>query len=185
VAGLGTFGSFTSTTDASQAVSSGEVKLSLTQHDSLGTTVQANGLVPGDTVQRAFPLTRSNATEKLGTVSLTTDAYKDNQLWNDATNGLKLTMDQCSVPWTKGTGNTLTCTGTGANNTPVLNLNGGAVKVATLPLADVTSTLNARAASSYLRVTLSLPSDAGNEFQGLSNTIKFTCDATQRAGEAR
>ena len=46
------------------------------------------------------------------------------------------------------------------------------------------STLNA-AATSYLRVTLSLPESADNTFQGLSNTIKFTFDATQRTAEAR
>ena len=37
----------------------------------------------------------------------------------------------------------------------------------------------------YLRLTLSLPTSAGDSFQGVSNLLTFTFDATQRAGQAK
>jgi spore coat-associated protein N len=49
-----------------------------------------------------------------------------------------------------------------------------------LDLAAATSALNSTGAASNLRVELVLPSAAGNLFQGLSNTVTFTFDATQR-----
>lgn len=39
VAGLGTYGSFTSTTSASETVTNGKVVIGLNQHSTLGTTV--------------------------------------------------------------------------------------------------------------------------------------------------
>jgi predicted ribosomally synthesized peptide with SipW-like signal peptide len=116
VAGLGTFGAFTDTTSASTSVSSGKVDIGLTQHATLGTTVAAADLVPGDTVQRAVTLTRSVDTEKFGSVLLTTSAGTTNVLSTDATKGLQLTVDECSVAWTKvGATNQLSCSGTTTN----------------------------------------------------------------------
>ena len=73
VAGLGTFGSFTSTTDASAAVASGKVEMTLNGATSAG-LVQATGLVPGDSVQRAITLARSADSETFGSVTMTTTA---------------------------------------------------------------------------------------------------------------
>ena len=184
VAGLGTFGAFTSTTSASEAVSTGKVVLGLTQHASLGTTVAANNLVPGDTVQRAVVLTRSSDTEAFGSVKLTTAGDTTNKLVTDTTDGLKLAVDQCSVAWTKSAGsNTLTCTGTGTTLTSVLTTR--PVVGTNLDLGAATTALNSSAAASNLRITLSLPTTADNGFQGLSNTVAFTFDATQRAATAK
>ena len=102
VAGLGTFGSFTDTTTASQAVSTGIVDIDLTQHATRGLDVAATNLVPGDTIQRAVRLTRSSTTEKFGTVTLSTSGATANLLTTDTANGLKVKVDQCSVPWTPG-----------------------------------------------------------------------------------
>lgn len=177
VAGLGTFGAFTSTTAASAAVANGNVKIELAQHSSLGTTVGATNLVPGDIVQRSVTLTRNANTEAFGSVKLTTTAGTTNLLSTDTTNGLQLTVDQCATPWTKvGTTNELTCAGAVTSVIASRPVVGSAVD-----MAAATSTLNLSGAASNLRIQLVLPAAADNTFQGLANTITFTFDATQRA----
>ena len=52
-----------------------------------------------------------------------------------------------------------------------------------LDLAAATTALNATGAASNLRISLTLPEAADNTFQGLSNTIGFTFDATQRTAQ--
>jgi hypothetical protein len=179
VAGLGTFGSFTSTTSASANTGTGKVVLS-TAASARGLDVGATNLVPGDSVERTVTLTRSSDTEGFGSVKLTTAGTSNNLLTTDATNGLQMKVDQCSVAWTKpANSNALTCSGA---TTPVLAQR--AVIGSALDLSAATTTLNTSAAASNLRVTLSLPTSADNSFQGLSNTISFTFDATQRAAQS-
>jgi spore coat-associated protein N len=181
VAALGTYGSFTSTTSASEAVSTGKVVLNSSAGSVRGLDVAATNLVPGDTVQRSISLARSVDTESFGSVKLTTSAANTNLLTTDATNGLQLKVDQCSVAWVKAAStNDLTCSGT---TTPVVTSR--AVIGSAIDLAAATTTLNGGTAVSNLRVTLTLPTAADNNAQGLSNTVTFTFDATQRAAEAR
>jgi predicted ribosomally synthesized peptide with SipW-like signal peptide len=179
VAGLGTFGSFTDSTSASENVSTGKVDIS-SANGAQGFTMAASNLVPGDTVQRTIVLTRSSDTEKFGTVSLTTTADTNNLLTSDATNGLQLKLEQCDAAWVQGQSNTLTCPG---NTVTVLAQR--AVLGSSVDLGPATNALNAAGAVSNLRATLTLPSTAGNTFQGLTNKVNFTFDATQRAAESR
>jgi len=179
VAAMGTYGSFTSTTSASENVSTGKVVLN-SAAGVRGLSVDALGLVPGDTVQRTVTLTRSNDTDSFGSVKVTTAATSNNLLTTDATNGLQLKIDQCSVAWVKPAGNDLTCSGTTTNvvaQRAVIGTN--------LDLGAATTALNAVGATSNLKVTLTLPTGADNTFQGLTNTVNFTFDATQRTAEAR
>jgi len=179
VAAMGTYGSFTSTTSASENVSTGKVVLN-SAAGVRGLSVDALGLVPGDTVQRTVTLTRSNDTDSFGSVKVTTAATSNNLLTSDATNGLQLKIDQCSVAWVKPAGNDLTCSGTTTNvvaQRAVIGTN--------LDLGAATTALNAVGATSNLKVTLTLPTGADNTFQGLTNTVNFTFDATQRTAEAR
>ncbi|MFC6286840.1 TasA family protein [Nocardioides sp. GCM10027113] len=181
VAGLGTFGAFTSTTAVNGTVTNGKVVLSAAAGPVRGIDIAATDVVPGDTVQRSVTLTRSSDTSAFGSVALTTSGSVSNLLTTDTTNGLQLKIDQCSVAWAKApTTNDLTCAGTTTAviaQRPVIGTG--------LDLGAATTTLNAAGAVSYLRVTLTLPSAAGNTLQGLGNTIGFTFDATQRAAEAR
>lgn len=183
VAGLGTFGAFTSTTSASENVGTGKVVIGLSQHATLGTTVAATNLVPGDVVQRAVTLTRSADTEAFGSVKLTTAGSTANLLTSNVSDGLQLAIDQCTGgTWTKAAStNDLTCTGGTVTSIvaarPVVGTN--------LDLGAATTALNAAGAKSELRLTLSLPATADNNFQGLSNTISFTFDATQRAAQSK
>lgn len=179
VAGLGTFGAFSSTTSASQSVTNGKVILGLTQHPTVGTTVAAANVVPGDTIQRAVTLTRSTDTEAFGSVKLTTTAGTASLLSSDTTNGLQLSVDQCSVAWTKvGATNALTCTG--GTTTSILSTR--PVIQSLLDLGAATTTLNTggtSGGSSFLRLQLVLPGTADNTFQGLSTNVTFTFDAAQ------
>lgn len=180
-AGLGTFGGFSSSTAAEQQVSTGRVVLTSAAQATRGFEVAASNLVPGDTVQRAVQLTRSNETEAFGSVKLTTAAGSSNLLSTDTVNGLRLKVDQCSVAWTKAaSSNELTCGGTTTNLVAQR-----AVVGQNLDLAAATTALNSGAKVANLRAELVLPQAAGNDFQGLSNTITFTFDATQRTADFR
>src|SRR5581483_12336252 len=73
-AGLGTFGSLTSTTSASESVASGTVSIALGASGPANRmSVAATNIVPGDTIQRAVTLTNSG-TSALSGVYLTTNA---------------------------------------------------------------------------------------------------------------
>ena len=181
LATLGTYASFTSTTSASQSLSTGTVTIALgtggTATNRL--TVNASGLVPGDTVQRAVDLTDSG-NQALSAVALTTTAAPSSKLDTDTTNGLQMLIDSCSTSWTEaGTAPAYTYTCGGTRTTvlasgPVITTN------ATLP------GLNSLApgGTDHLRVTLTLPTTADNTFQGLTSTIAYGFTGTQRAGSS-
>ena len=182
VAGLGTFGTFTSTTSTATGVTAGTVTIAL---GTAGTadnrlSIAATGLVPTDTVQRAVTLSNTG-NQDLASLTLTTTASPSSLLDTDATNGLQIKVDRCSVAWTEtGTSApfTYTCS-TGAvpviASRPVI---GSAVSLPSSPA--LTAGGNDR-----LVATLTLPSTASNTFQGLTSTINFTVVATQRAGTAK
>ncbi len=178
VAGLGTYGAFTSSTSASESVNAGRIVLGLADQVQ-GLNVPATGMVPGDSAQRAVQLTRASGSETFGSVTLSTSG--GGVLASDP-NGLKMLVEQCSVPWTKvGSTMALSCSGT---TTTVLSQRAVPMTGQALP-AGVLSAVNGTGASANLRITLSLPLEAGNNLQGASGTIAFTFDATQRAGENR
>ena len=180
VAGLGTFGTFTSTTSASTAVSSGTVAIALGASGAANRlSVGASGLVPGDTVQRAVDLSVTGD-QDLGGVSLSTSAAPSSVLDTDATNGLQMVVDMCSVPWTEsGTSPayTYSCSGTSSTVVATRPVIGGNLAMAGVALAA--------GSTSHLRVTLTLPTAADNTFQGKSSVISFAFTGTQRAGTSR
>jgi hypothetical protein len=178
-AGLGTFGSFTSTTSASAAVNSGTVAIGVGAAGSTDNrlTVAAANIVPGDTIQRAIKLSNTGNSD-LASVSLTTTALTSSLLDTNAGSGLQLAIDKCSTAWTE-TGTvapfTYTCGGT---TTPVL---------ASTPVIGANRALGGLSSltantSDYLRVTLSFPTSADNSFQNQASTINFAFTGQQRAG---
>ncbi len=180
VAGLGTFASFTSSTSASQAISSGSVSIALGATGPANRlTVAASGLVPGDTVQRAVDLT-SSSTDPLGSVTLQTSGTPNNALLTDA-NGLTVKVDKCSVAWTEsGTAPayTYTCSGT---NTSVL----GAGAVGNTTSLSGLAALSSGSSTDHLLVTLALPAAATNALQGLSTSITYAFNGTQRTATSK
>lgn len=177
VAGLGTFGTFTSTTSASTTVSSGTVSISLGTAGSANNrlTVGASNIVPGDTIQRQVTLSDTGTTN-LSSISLTTSAATSTLLDSDTTNGLQMSIQSCPTAWTEsGTAPAYTYTCSGSATTvlvsrPVIGSN--------INLPGLNS-LNAGGVDNLV-VTLSLPTTAGNTFQGLSDQLSFSFTGTQR-----
>ncbi|MHA7197780.1 TasA family protein [Arthrobacter alkaliphilus] len=177
VAGLGTYGAFTSSTSASNTVASGIVNIAL---GATGTTnrlsVAASGLVPGDTVQRVATLTNATGNQNLSAITLTTTAAPTSLLDTNTTMGLQVTVDACSVPWTEaGTAPayTYTCSGTTTSvlaSRPVIGAN--------TALANLTSVTAGH--TDNLRVTLTLPATADNTLQNQTSTIAFNFTGNQR-----
>lgn len=189
IAGLGTFATFTSTTSASQTVSAGTVAIAL---GSAGTSanrlsVNATGIVPGDTISRAVDLT-SSSTDPLASVSLTTTATTSTLLNTDTTNGLKVTVQRCPTAWTEVATFAPAYTYTCAASTYVLGVagvSGGVPVIQTAALLPGLAVLSTGSTVDHLLVALYLPLSAPNTMQGLSSTIQFSFTGTQRTGTAR
>jgi spore coat-associated protein N len=179
VAGLGTYATFTSSTSASQSVASGTVTVALgaTGASTNRLTVGASAIAAGDTIQRSVDLI-NQGTLGLASVTLTTTATTSSLLNTDTTNGLQMVIDKCSVPWTEGgtaPAYTYTCSGTTSSvlaSAPIVGSN--------LALSNL-SALTA-GSTDHLRVTLTLPSGAGNTLQNQSSVIQYSFTGTQRAG---
>ena len=179
IAGLGTYATFTSSTSASQAVASGTFTVALvaTGASTNRLTVGASNIAAGDTIQRSVDLINQGSLN-LASVTLTTTATTSSLLNTDTSNGLQMAIDKCSAAWTEaGTAPayTYTCSGTTTTvlaSVPVIGAN--------LALSNL-SALTA-GATDHLRVTLTLPSTAGNSLQNQSSVIQYSLTGIQRAG---
>lgn len=177
VAGMGTYGGFTASTSASTAVDA--AKVVLTGADAGTLNIQAAKIIPGDTMERTLNLVNGSTIDLAG-ITLTTTAGSANLLTSDATNGLQMQIDSCPVAWTgSGTG-PYTCgsAGTPAQGAPVLSKR--AVIGQNLALSGLTSTSVGK--TDFLRVTMSLPATANDNFQGLTNSVSFAFSAATRGG---
>lgn len=182
VAGLGTFATFTSSTSASHSIASGTVSIAVGAAGPANRlTIGANGLVAGDTVQRAVDLINSGSgsSDNLASIQLTTAAAPSSTLDTDASNGLQMVIDHCSVSWTESASPyTYTCGGSTSTvlaSRPVIGSN-----IALSNLAALTT-----GSTDHLRVTLTLPALAPNSLQGQSSTLSYTFVGTQRVAAAK
>ncbi|HEV8627054.1 MAG TPA: TasA family protein, partial [Acidimicrobiia bacterium] len=98
LAGSGALATWTATTTAGNTVAAGTVLIALgnTGASTNRLTVNASGLVPGDTVQRSFDITNTGS-QDMASVALTTTASPSSLLDTDTTNGLQMVVDRCSV----------------------------------------------------------------------------------------
>ena len=180
VAGLGTYASFTSSTAAqAENLTSGTVSIALGSSNRL--TVGASNLVPGDTIERAVDITNdgSPGSSSVGSIDLTTSATTSSQVDQDATNGLQMQIDSCSVPWTEsGPPYAYTCGGT---TTSVLGSR--AVIGSSLALSNMSAVT--AGSTDHLRMLLTLPAGAANALQGQSSVIDYVFTANQRAATNR
>jgi len=176
IAGLATFATFTSTTSSSHTISSGTVTIALgaTGASTNRLNIGASAVAPGDTIQRSVDLANSGSLD-LASVTLTTSASPSSLLDTDASNGLQMVLDKCSQAWTEsGPPYAYTCGGTSSSV-----LASRAVIGNNLTLSNLGSTT--AGATDHLRVTLTLPSGAGNTLQNQSSTITYAFTGTQRA----
>ena len=174
IAGLGTFGAFTdSTTPAPVSVQSGVVSIALAAADGSATVPLAfDGVVPGAAVTRAINLV-NDGDSALASVRLGTVAAESSILDTDTVDGLKMTVQSCSVAWTSE----FSCAGT------VRTLLDAGPVVRDGLLADPASL--AAGATDHLAVRLELPVSAGDAFKQQSSELALTFTATQRAGAER
>jgi spore coat-associated protein N len=180
IAGLGTYATWTSTTSENHTISSGTVTIALgaTGAATNRLNVGASALAPGDTVQRSVDLTNSGSIDLSG-VTLTTTASPSSLLDTDATNGLQMVVDKCSVAWTEaGPPYTYTCSGTTSSV-----LASRAVIGSNLSLSNLVATTPGQ--TDHLRVTLTLPSGAPNTLQNQSSTITYAFTGTQRTATSK
>ena len=127
-----------------------------------GDLVNITNLVPGDTAQRVVHITNGGNTGF--TYAAAGSAVASTLLWTDATFGLQAAVYRCN-----------NCT------TPANSVYSGALKNLVIPASGTV----AAAGSDYLTFVFSLPSTAGNTFQGLTQDFTVTYTATQLAGAAR
>jgi spore coat-associated protein N len=172
IAGFGTYATFTSSTSASHTIATGTLSLTSGPTNRLGTG--ASAIAAGDTMQRAIDLNYAGSVS-FGSVTLTTSASPSSALDTNTTDGLQVAIDKCSVAWTEsGPPYTYTCSGSTSTvlaSQPIIGSN--------VALSNLTLTAGS---TDHLRVTVTLPSTAGNTLQNLSSTIAYTFGGVQRAG---
>jgi spore coat-associated protein N len=181
LAGTGVLATWTATTSAGNTLAAGTVLVALgnTGASTNRLTVNASGLVPGDTVQRSFDISNTGS-QDLASVALTTTASPSSLLDTDTTHGLQMVVDRCSVAWTEsGSSPTFTYSCSGSTTTVI----------SSRPVIQSGLTMNGLSAltaggTDHLRLTLTFPSTAGSSFQGLSSSVTYSFLGTQRAGTA-
>jgi spore coat-associated protein N len=183
VAGLGTYGAFSSTTEVQTKVGSGTVIMALGAEGGAENRLNlaADGLVAGDTVQRAVKLSNTG-TEDFAAITLATKAVPAEgaalpNLVADTEHGLQLLIQSCSVAWTEyGTSPAFSYECKGKTDTILENR-----AVLAAPVDLDLAALEAHHSDNLL-VTMSLPAAATQSVAGQGSTIGFTFTATQRAG---
>jgi len=185
VAGLGTFGTFTdSTTPLNASVVTGTLSLDLNAVGSSSINVNVANMVAGDKITRAFDLANTGELNFSGITVQSVDTNTTKSILStDKVNGLQLGMKSCSVAYTERVTNgvpTYTCSGT---ETTLISdaLSSG---------AQVSQTLTGAASlvahkTDHLAVSLLLPANADNTFQGKSAAMSVSFTGTQADGTAR
>ena len=175
IAGFGTYATFTSSTSASHTIATGTLSLTSGPTNRLGTG--ASPIAAGDTMQRAIDLNYAGSVS-FGSVTLTTNASSSSALDTNTADGLQVAIDECSVAWSEsGPPYTYTCGGSTSTvlaSQPIIGSN--------LALSNLTLTAGT---TDHLRVTVTLPSSAGNALQNLSSTIAYTFTGVQCAGTSQ
>jgi hypothetical protein len=173
VAGLGVFGSFTdSTTPAAVSIDNGTVSVNLAAAGGgASVPLQFGSVLPGSSLTQAVDLV-NDGTSALSSVSLATTATRSSLLDTDATHGLQMSVQSCSVAWTAGT-----CAG------DVRTVLAAGPVVRTAALAAPLSL--AAGVTDHLAVTVTLPSSADDAFRAQASDLQMVFTAVQRDGAAR
>ncbi|CAI3793559.1 CalY family protein [Pseudarthrobacter sp. MM222] len=175
VAGMGTYGAFTASTSASAAVDAATVNLTGAESN---LSIQAARVIPGDTMQRTIKLV-NGGTLDLTAITLTTSSAPSSLLTSDTVSGLQLQIDSCPVAWSGSGAGPYTCVSAGTPAQGAVVLAKRAVIGENMSLSGLTSTT--AKLTDNLRITLSLPTTAGNDFQGLNSNVTFAFNAAIRA----
>lgn len=169
---------------AAHSVSTGTLKLTHAASSQTGLTggfsTAITGMAPGDTVNRYINLTQGGTLDGSALTLKVADAAATT-LTTDATNGLQVTVSQCSVAYTATTG---VCSGTSTTALATISANG---LLSAQSLSGISTTAGGVA---YLKISLVLPT--GSELtsngvlpvgtvQGVTSTLTWTFFEAQRA----
>jgi hypothetical protein len=123
----------------------------------------ATGIAPGDHVERTVVL-RTRGRGKLRVLALTVSATHPSPL-TDGAQGLRLSLERCSTRWRPAAGGrSYRCRGKRST------LIGQAQVLGSWRLKRISLRRRRKA---YLRLTLTLPSEAGNELQGQATGLVY------------
>ena len=178
--GLGAYATFTSTASATHSVTTGTVTIALgaTGASTNRLNVDATLVAPGDTIQRSVDLINQGSLD-LASITLTTSATVNSLLDTDGTNGLQMTIDRCSVPWTESGSSPAFTYSCGGTTSTVLASR--AVIGSNLALSN----LGSLTAGVTDHLHLTLPTTADNTFQNKTSTVQYSFTGTQRAATNR
>jgi hypothetical protein len=176
VAGLGTLGSFTGSTEAvGAAVGTGVLSIDVSAAGSTAPVpVTTARMLPGDV--GFFPMDLRNGGDvDLSSVVLDSSAVVSSLLDADPVHGLQLELDTCATPWTPS-GSTWSCAD-------------GATELYAGPVATDATLAGARSLQAgrtdHLLATVTFPTTGGDVMQNQSSSLEFVFTATQRDGAAR
>lgn len=170
--------SATASNTSPQTVGSGLLSISLTDASPSGGFSSAiAGMLPGDTVNRFVTVT--NGTGDAQGLTLGVTGTGSTKLTTDATNGLKVTVTSCGVPWSSGS-----C----ASPTTLVS----SAAIAGFGTKSLVAGAWAANSVQYLRVGLTLPDqvettvngtpNVSPTIQGLTTGLTWTFTETQRTG---
>lgn len=176
VAGLGTLGSFSGSSEVVAAgVDTGVLSIDVSAAGSSAPVpVTTARMLPGDV--GFFPMDLRNGGDvDLSSVVLDSTAVVSSLLDTDLVHGLQLRLDTCATPWT-GSGSAFSCAG-------------GASQLYAGPVATDATLAGARSlqagGTDHLLATVTFPTTGGDVMQDRSSSLEFVFTATQRDGSAR
>jgi hypothetical protein len=126
--------------------------------------LRAEGLVPGAATERAVDLVAAG--EPASAVIFSTQIERGSALDRDGRNGLQISIDSCSQPWTKAPVG-LSCRGRSDRVMEPRPVAAGPLLLPELGSAEP-------GLVAHLRLTLALPSGAGDDTQGAVTTFGYT-----------
>jgi spore coat-associated protein N len=181
---VGTSSTFTDTDTRTQNSASGTFNIDLS--DPLATSqfsAAVSGMAPGDFADRLVDLTNTGSIN-LASVAVAVTTPTSSLLDTDATNGLQLEIDKCSVAWTQASsGVVAACGGVGGATTLTAMAAISSLKATGPSYTASLTSLTGGGAVDRLRFHYSLPT-ASTGTAGLSSVIVYTVTATQAAGGA-
>jgi hypothetical protein len=136
-------------------------------------SVAVTNMVPGDHAERFVDVHTGGTLTMSGLKLASAVTSPTTKLDSDATNGLQLVVDNCTVAWTLHAGATATCTG--GTSSSVLSTGPVIMSATTMSNVHTDGTVD------HLRFQWLLPSGADDTFQGLTDTIQYTFSGVQPA----
>lgn len=194
--GSSVFASLTATAfnTSAHSVTSGTLKFTQAPSGVVGLTAgfvtPVTGLAPGDTINRFVDLSNAGTLAGAAVTLGLADAGTVKLLTTDATNGLKVTVKECTVVYTLTAG-VSSCSG--GTETTMLSQTPAATLVSTPQLLTVAAAdLVANTGVAHLKIIIDFPSTLtevttngslpSGTLQGLTSLLTWTFTETQRAG---